>query len=120
MMAKPLAALLVAGLALDAGQSANADEMPAWNDVGVIRENAEEPRAHFVAFRSVDAALAGEIAANASYLSLNGQWKFHFADNPATRPAGFHLPDFDASGWPDIPVPSYLEAFLQHRMILSY
>ena len=109
MMTKPLAALLLAGLALDAGQSANADERPAWNDIDVIRENTEEPRAHFVAFRSVDTALAGETVANDRYLLLNGQWKFHFADNPATRPAGFYLPDFDASGWPDIPVPSNWE-----------
>jgi beta-galactosidase len=109
MMAKPLAALLVAALALDAGQPASADDRPAWNDIEVIRENTEEPRAHFVAFRSVDAALAGEITANARYLSLNGEWKFQFADNPAKRPANFHLPEFDASSWPDIPVPSNWE-----------
>ena len=109
MMAKPLAALLVAGLALGAGRPVNADDRPAWNDIDIIRENTEEPRAHFVAFRSVDAALSGDIAANTRHLSLNGNWKFHFADNPATRPVGFHLAEFDANSWPDIPVPSNWE-----------
>lgn len=37
--------------------------------------------------------------------SLNGQWKFHWAKDPAHRPVEFYREDFDASGWDEITVP---------------
>jgi len=88
----------------DAGQ-----QRPAWNDIAVIRENAESPAAHFVPYRSRDAAINGDTSANPWLRSLNGNWKFNYAESPATRPADFHNEDFDVSGWDDIPVPSNWE-----------
>ena len=41
--------------------------------------------------------------------SLNGLWKFHYAKNPGLTVAGFEAPDFDCSGWDDIPVPAHLQ-----------
>lgn len=38
--------------------------------------------------------------------SLNGIWKFLFADAPELSPEGFYEDDFDDSGWDNIPVPS--------------
>ncbi len=76
-------------------------DRPAWNDVDVIRENAEAPRAHFVPARtngSVD-----------HHKSLNGDWKFSFSESPAGRIANFHEASFDVSDWADIPVPSNWE-----------
>ncbi len=43
------------------------------------------------------------------YLSLNGNWKFNWVRRPDERPAGFHKPDYDVSGWDEIPVPSCWE-----------
>jgi beta-galactosidase/beta-glucuronidase len=37
--------------------------------------------------------------------SLNGQWKFHWAKDPAHKPVEFYREDFDASGWDEITVP---------------
>jgi beta-galactosidase len=41
--------------------------------------------------------------------SLNGQWKFHYAKNPAARPASFYEQDFDCSCWDSIPVPAHIQ-----------
>ena len=82
---------------------------PAWNDINIIRENTEAPRAHFIAYADRTAALAGELDANERYMSLNGKWKFNYVDMPADRPADFYEPDYDVSGWGTIPVPSNWE-----------
>ena len=110
-MQKLLAILSVSILALDHCENAGAAEegRPAWNDITVIRENAEEPRAHFIPYRGIREALTGNVAGNPWRLSLNGAWKFSYAANPQSRPAGFHRPEFDVSAWADIPVPSNWE-----------
>lgn len=72
-------------------------ERPHWNNIEVIRENVEPPRAHFV-------PSAAEFS-----LSLNGDWLFHYSDSPGGRPAGFFRPDFDLEDWTVIPVPSNWE-----------
>lgn len=38
--------------------------------------------------------------------SLNGQWKFHWAKDPQSRPADFYKPDYDVKDWKEIKVPS--------------
>ncbi|KFL15402.1 beta-galactosidase [Geobacillus stearothermophilus] len=40
---------------------------------------------------------------------LNGNWKFHYAVNPASRPAKFYQLDFDCSNWGDISVPGHIQ-----------
>ncbi|MDX9957963.1 MAG: glycoside hydrolase family 2 TIM barrel-domain containing protein, partial [Spirochaetia bacterium] len=55
------------------------------------------------------AAAAGpkgrELADNLRCLSLDGRWRFALAANPASRPEGFFLPDFDDGGWSELQVP---------------
>ena len=97
--------LAIGGLAVATGPAAQ----PAWNDIDVIRENAESPRAHFIGYPSQEAAVAGDPAANPWYRSLNGPWKFHYSPRPADRPADFFHPDFDVAHWDVIPVPSNWE-----------
>ena len=80
---------------------------PAWNDINVIRENVELPRAHFVAYADRETALSG--GSNPNFQSLNGLWKFHYSDSPADRPARFFESGFDSSDWANIPVPSNWE-----------
>jgi len=60
---------------------------PAWNDINVIRENVELPRAHFVAYPNREEALSG--GSNPNFQSLNGPWKFHYSGSPADRPVHF-------------------------------
>jgi beta-galactosidase len=84
-------------------------QRPHWNNIDVIRENVEAPRAHFIAYPSAAEALAGDLASNSRYRSLNGDWKFSYSDSPALRPADFYMNDYDVSAWADIPVPSNWE-----------
>ena len=96
---------------------------PAWEDQAVFRVNKEPPRAASLPFPDRAAALARG-AESPWRLSLNhrpaglerqpipqasagfdGPWRFHYCGTPSDRPAGFHEPGFDASGWASIPVP---------------
>ena len=70
---------------------------PHWNNIEVIRENTEPPRAHFVP------------VAGGEFLSLNGDWKFRYSDSPGQRPVEFHQPGYDTGAWDTIPVPSNWE-----------
>jgi beta-galactosidase len=87
----------------------DSSQRPHWNNIDVIRENVEAPRAHFVAYANAEAALSGDLQSNSRYRSLNGDWKFNYADSPAARPADFYKNDYDISAWPEIPVPSNWE-----------
>lgn len=42
-------------------------------------------------------------------LSLNGKWRFHYADDIKDAPTDFYRPGFDDSKWAQIPVPSNWE-----------
>ena len=87
----------------------DANPRPAWNDINVIRENTQAPRASFTPYSDRTNAIERIISDNPNFMSLNGTWKFHFSESPATRPADFHLPEFDVSEWDTIPVPSNWE-----------
>jgi beta-galactosidase len=80
---------------------------PAWNDIDVIRENVEAPRAHFVAYPNREEAISR--GSNPNFDSLNGLWKFHYSASPADRPARFFENDFYYANWVTIPVPSNWE-----------
>lgn len=41
--------------------------------------------------------------------SLSGFWKFHYAKNYEAAIPGFQEPDFDVSGWDEIPVPAHIQ-----------
>jgi beta-galactosidase len=104
-----LHALCLLVLLMSQGLAAQMPQRPHWNNVDVIRENTEPPRAHFVAYPDRVASLSADPKENPRLLSLNGAWKFHYADSPEDRPKGFFGESFDVSGWADIPVPSNWE-----------
>ncbi len=41
--------------------------------------------------------------------SLNGAWKFSYAENPDSRPAEFYREDFNAEEWAEIQVPGHIQ-----------
>jgi beta-galactosidase len=81
-------------------------ERPEWDNVFIFRVNLEKPHATMMIYPS--AALATEENRSRSpwFHSINGRWKFHCSDKPASRPIDFYRPDFDDSKWSTIPVPS--------------
>jgi beta-galactosidase len=101
-----LAAVVLLNAAAVAGPDA---DPPHWNNIDVIREHAEAPRAHFVPHADRAGALAGSLSGNPRIKSLNGTWKFHYSDSPSGRPREFFRENHDVSGWNEIPVPSNWE-----------
>lgn len=41
--------------------------------------------------------------------SLNGNWNFHYAVNPVTRPTDFYQSDYNCDRWGDITVPGHIQ-----------
>jgi beta-galactosidase len=88
------------------GAALAAADAPEWENELVFGVNKEEPHATLLPYAEAWQALAGTRAASPYFLSLNGPWKFNWAKDPSERPADFYRPEFDASAWNDIPVPS--------------
>ncbi|MZQ84171.1 DUF4981 domain-containing protein [Paenibacillus sp. 5J-6] len=81
---------------------------PEWNNnPQIFQLNRLEAHATLIPFRSEAEALAGTREASDSYQSLNGTWKFHFAENAEGRPQEFYKNDYDCSSWSNIAVPSH-------------
>lgn len=86
--------------------------LPDWSNLSVIHRNTLTPRSSFFNYTNASDALSYD-STKAQAKSLNGLWKFSFANSPFQAPANFFSPDFDTSKWADIPVPSMwqLEGF---------
>lgn len=81
-------------------------QSPDWENQAVFRINKEAPRATSMPFPDRESALSKKRLESPWCQMLNGTWKFHYAGHPDARPADFFKPDFDVSGWKEIPVPS--------------
>ena len=87
-----------------------------WEDETIFAINKEPGHATYIPFTSVDELKNDptwekpwETPNSSSFLSLNGTWKFNWVKQPSDRPEDFYLPDYDVSGWNEIPVPSNWE-----------
>ncbi|KHL25327.1 beta-galactosidase [Croceibacterium mercuriale] len=83
---------------------------PNWENPQVNSVDREPARATGFPFEDRARALAGDPAKSDRFLSLNGQWRFHFSDNADTLPDGFEQPGYDAGSWPEIAVPADWQA----------
>jgi len=89
-----------------AQQTTLAPVPPEIQDPDVLRQGTEAPTTAGVPFATQAAAVEGGRFASRYTRSLNGDWRFHWAPDPQSRPAGFYQPDYDVSDWDRIPVPS--------------
>src|SRR5690625_118766 len=81
---------------------------PEWNNnPEIFQLNRLEPHATLMPYLTEEEALTGDRYASTFYESLNGQWKFAFAENPDKRIQNFYEKDFDCSDWDEIKVPSH-------------
>lgn len=69
----------------------------------------EEGHVPLAPFNSVDDALTKSRYKSQWSMSLNGTWKFHYADTPEGTPEGFYLSNFNDRAWGTIHVPSNWE-----------
>ncbi|NJO69640.1 MAG: hypothetical protein HC830_10455 [Bacteroidetes bacterium] len=79
-------------------------ENPAITDL-----NQEPGHTPLMPYITVNEALENNRTNSASFVSLNGPWKFHWAENPEMSPKNFHLEKFNDAAWKNIPVPSNWE-----------
>lgn len=83
------------------------NDIQEWNDnPGIFQVNREPAHATFIPFADVETALMRDRDNSPYFKLLNGQWKFFWSENPASRPVDFYKEDFDVSQWDEIPVPS--------------
>ena len=71
-----------------------------------LQENREPPRATAMVYPSRESITSPWRESSPYFQSLNGDWQFHWVKTPEERPQSFYQPDFDASQWKTIPVPS--------------
>ncbi|MDR2026052.1 MAG: DUF4981 domain-containing protein, partial [Prevotellaceae bacterium] len=80
-----------------------------WENPSIVDEGKEPPRADFIPYASLSQLLADNKFASPYVKSLNGVWKFRFAENVASRPVDFYAENLDESAWKDIKVPASWE-----------
>jgi len=72
----------------------------------IFAENKLAPRATFFAFESESVR---DKEASKRFMSLNGEWDFHWVKRPDLRPKHFFEMDYDVHGWSSISVPGNWE-----------
>jgi len=85
-----------------------ANGYPDWNNNPErFQLNRMEAHADIFPYPTAAEAAADERESSSYYRSLNGKWKFSFAENPDKRNKEFYKAGYDVSGWDEIDVPSH-------------
>lgn len=96
-----LAILFFAGIRFTSAQ-------PDWENELMFERNKMDARVPTYSYESASDALEGD-REKSRMLSLDGTWKFNFAERSEDRPVDFIEADYDGKGWDDIEVPSNWE-----------
>lgn len=99
--------LCLALLSMSSGVLAQSESR--WQNVNINQQNREPRRANFFAFENLEKAQSFDKKKSASYLSMEGMWKFNFVKDHNKRPANFFALKYDDSQWKDFPVPGLFE-----------
>jgi beta-galactosidase len=91
-------------LSLCAQQTGNDWENPAF-----FEWNKEKPHATAMLFNQPQDVITDNYSRSAYYQSLNGTWKFLYAERHTERLQDFYQPGINTSSWSDITVPSNWE-----------
>ncbi|WP_208560005.1 glycoside hydrolase family 2 TIM barrel-domain containing protein [Marinilactibacillus kalidii] len=77
-----------------------------YHEQETIEVNRKAEHAYFFSYDTVDAALTYNKEFSQRVTSLNGKWRFKFADYPEGIESNFYEDDFDDARWDKISVPS--------------
>lgn len=90
--------------------AAGAQELPTeLQSPEIVSVNRLPMRASAFAFENKALAEVRQKERSANFLSLNGDWKFHWVQDPRQRPMDFYRKDFDDKGWKNFRVPANWE-----------
>lgn len=84
-------------------------QQPFWLNEQKSEDNRLPMHANYFVYETENQAKAGQWQQSASYISLNGEWKFKWAERPADIPTGFETMGFDDSRWEHFNVPANCE-----------
>ena len=84
-------------------------QKPYWLDETVNEVNRMPMHASYFVFENEQAVLKNDWKTSTNYQSLNGLWKFKWAERPIDLPIGVEHEQFDDSKWKDFPVPANWE-----------
>ncbi|MGB5819753.1 MAG: glycoside hydrolase family 2 TIM barrel-domain containing protein [Saonia sp.] len=87
----------------------NTQQLDHWQNPEVVNINKLPARATSISYPDQQLALNADRDASPRKLSLNGNWKFHFAEAPSKAPKDFFQLVYSDTDWEDIPVPSNWE-----------
>ncbi len=80
-----------------------------WENPSLIDIGKEKAHADFILYADKSTALTKKPQSSPFYQSLNGTWKFVYADRIADAPTNYFEPNLDDSQWSNLPVPSNWE-----------
>ena len=109
MMIRVLSFTTILFLLLSCDRSDQELKQNLHNDHRVFAVNKLAPHADFFAFETQALAEQNEPGPSQRYISLNGEWKFHWTTSPRKRVKNFYEIDLDDSDWQTIPVPANWE-----------
>ncbi|GIO11865.1 beta-galactosidase [Cohnella xylanilytica] len=85
-----------------------ANGYPEWNNnPDIFQLNRLPAHATMIAYDSLEQALNRSMETSPYYQSLNGKWKFAWAENPDKRIRSFYELGYDHGSWDEIEVPSH-------------
>lgn len=84
-------------------------EQNLHNDHTIFGVNKLPPHADFFAYESAELMKRNELAQSSRFLSLDGDWKFHWVKSPKDRLRNFYSEDLNDADWKTIPVPANWE-----------
>ncbi|MEU1479358.1 glycoside hydrolase family 2 TIM barrel-domain containing protein [Streptomyces sp. NPDC005760] len=89
------------------GHAAEGTPAPEWNGaIDLFRVGTQPPHTTLMPYADTRQALAADRTRSPYRVSLDGTWKFAYADRPADRDTDFYRTDVDDRDWDTIPVPS--------------
>ncbi|MNK09195.1 Beta-galactosidase [compost metagenome] len=80
-----------------------------WLDETITEENRLPMHTDFVTFPNTSQIINSDWRESSAYLSLNGSWKFKWADSPSKLPANFESLTYDDRYWDNFQVPANWE-----------
>jgi len=80
-----------------------------WRDPKVNAVNRMPMKASYFSYESRAAAEKGVMGQSDRFLTLNGQWKFHWVRNAGQRPVNFFAESYDDASWKYMSVPGIWE-----------
>ncbi len=89
--------------------AAIATAMPEWQSQYATGKGKVQPHSYIFSYDEVGDIATSDYQHSQYFMSLNGQWKFHWVRGVENRPKDFYRPDFYVGNWNNITVPNNWE-----------